>query len=95
MFRYATIENIKDVHCPIMIVHRRDDEHMPFEFGMQLYEQANQPKQFVEISGSHNDGFLVSKEIYKGRWNKWLKFLEEYEHNSEWSHSQDERLLGS
>jgi len=78
-FSYNTIEHIKDVHCPVMIIHSRNDEIVPFEFGLQLHQAASEPKEFIEISGSHNDGFLVSGETYKNAWTNWLKFLQEYE----------------
>ncbi len=74
-FSYNTIDYIKDVHCPVMIVHSRNDEVVPFEFGLELYDAANEPKEFTEISGSHNDGFLISGEIYKKSWTNWLKSL--------------------
>ncbi len=61
-----------------MIIHSRNDEIIPFEFGCQLYEAANEPKEFVEIFVTHNDGFLVSSEIYKSAWTKRLEFLKEY-----------------
>ena len=77
-FSYRTIDYIRDVRCPVMLIHSRNDELMPFEFGLELYEAANEPKEFVEIFGSHNDGFVVSSEIYKEAWAKWLKFLKEY-----------------
>jgi len=77
-FSYRTIDYIKDVGCPVMLIYSRNDEVVPFEFGLELYEAANEPKEFVEIFGSHNDGFLVSSEIYKDAWLKWLKFLKEY-----------------
>jgi len=76
-FSYRTIDFIKNVHCPVMFVYSRNDEVVPFEFGLELYEAANEPKEFVEIFGSHNDGFLVSDEIYKKAWINWLKFLKE------------------
>jgi fermentation-respiration switch protein FrsA (DUF1100 family) len=59
-----------------MLIYSRNDEVIPFDFGLELYEAANEPKKFVEIFGSHNDGFLVSSEIYKRAWTEWLKFLE-------------------
>jgi len=77
-YSYPTIDYVKSVHCPVMIIHSRNDELVPFEFGLELYEAANEPKELAEISGSHNDGFLVSSEVYKNAWTKWLKFLEEY-----------------
>ncbi len=77
-FSYRTIDYIKQVRCPVMIIHSRKDEIVPFQFGRQLYEAANEPKELVEIFGSHNDGFLVSSEIYKDAWAEWLKFLKDY-----------------
>jgi fermentation-respiration switch protein FrsA (DUF1100 family) len=76
-FSYDTIDYIKDVHCPVMVIHSANDEIVPFEFGRRLYETANEPKEFIEIVGSHNDGFVVSGDIYTGAWSEWLKFLEE------------------
>ncbi|MHC4720081.1 MAG: alpha/beta hydrolase [Planctomycetota bacterium] len=77
-FSYKTIDYIKDVHFPVMIIHSRNDDLIPFEFGLELYETANEPKEFVEIFGGHNDGFLVSSEIYNKAWTKWLNFLQEH-----------------
>ena len=81
-FSYQTIDYVRKVHCPVMIIHSRGDDIVPFEFGLELYEAANEPKEFVEIFGSHNDGFLVSSEIYNNAWTKWLKFLKEYKSKS-------------
>jgi fermentation-respiration switch protein FrsA (DUF1100 family) len=61
-----------------MIIHSRNDEIIPFEFGLRLYDAANEPKEFVEISGSHNDGFLFSGEVYRNAWSSWLEFLKDY-----------------
>jgi len=82
-FSYRTIDYIKDVRCPVMIIHSRSDDVVPFEFGRELYEVANEPKEFVEIFGSHNDGFLVSSDIYKKAWTKWLRFLTENKSQAE------------
>jgi len=76
-FNYNTIGYIRNVRCPVMIIHSRNDEIVPFEFGIELYKAANEPKEFVEVFGSHNESFLVSGEIYKKAWVKWLEFLGE------------------
>ena len=78
LFNYSTIDYIRRIRCPVMIIHSRNDEVIPFEFGLRLYDAANEPKEFVEISGSHNDGFLFSGEVYRNAWSNWLEFLKDY-----------------
>lgn len=74
-FGYQTIDYIKNVSCPVMVIHSSSDDLVPFEFGEELYQAANKPKKFVEIYGGHNDGFLISSELYKKAWREWLTFL--------------------
>jgi len=74
-FNYSTVDYAKKVHCPLMIIHSREDDIVPFELGQKLYKAANEPKKFVEIFGGHNDGFLLSAEIYNEAWAEWLKFV--------------------
>jgi hypothetical protein len=74
-FNYSTVDYAKKVHCPLMIIHSREDDIVPFELGQKLYKAANEPKKFVEIFGGHNDGFLVSAEIYNEAWAEWLRFV--------------------
>ncbi len=77
-FSYRTIDYIREIRCPVMIIHSRNDEVIPFEFGLRLYDAAKEPKEFVEIFGTHNDGFLHSGEIYRQSWMQWLECLKEY-----------------
>lgn len=74
-FNYRTIDSVRRIHCPILFIHSRNDKIIPFELGLRLYEAANEPKRFVEIAGSHNDGFLFSGEIYTQGWEDWLEFI--------------------
>ena len=64
-FVYSTDKYLKEVNCPILIVHSSDDDLIPFEFGKSLFESAPEPKQFLEISGGHNNGFYTSGKIYE------------------------------
>ena len=64
-FTYPTIENMKDVKCPVLIVHSRDDDIIPFTHGRRIFEAANEPKEFMEIRGSHNEGFLITGPRYR------------------------------
>ena len=78
-YRFNTSDYLKKVNCPVLIIHSRNDELVPFEFGRRLYEEAaKEPKQFIEISGSHNDCLVDSEEIYREGVSNWLKFIENY-----------------
>lgn len=74
-YNYPTIQRLQNISSPILFIHSPNDEIIPFSHGQKNYQMAKEPKQFLEISGSHNDGFLVSgKKYYEGI----LNFLAEY-----------------
>ena len=72
-FRYHTETFLQSVSCPVLIVHSRDDEIIPFAHGRRLYATANEPKELLEIRGGHNDGFLVSRQTYVAGLDTFLK----------------------
>ena len=39
MFR--NIDKIKSVHCPVLVIHGKADEIIPFQHGQKLFEAAN------------------------------------------------------
>ena len=61
-FEYNTLEHLKDVTCPVFVAHSPQDEIVPFEHGQVLYEAAPSPKQFLELEGGHNNGFVYMRE---------------------------------
>jgi hypothetical protein len=71
-FHYSTTDYLAGVRCPVLMIHSRDDELVPHRHGQRLFEAANEPKQFIEINGGHNDGFSVSREYYQGEIDKFL-----------------------
>ena len=64
-FHYNAVDYVRQVNCPVLIVHSRDDEMIPFSHGRRLFETANEPKEFLEIRGSHNEGFMTSADRYE------------------------------
>lgn len=76
-FRYDTLADVKQVRCPVMVVHSRDDELVPFTHGHRLLAAAQEPKRFVEIGGSHNEGFLLSSDVYEKAWLQWLQSVQD------------------
>lgn len=77
MYKYETKEYLKNVHYPVFIIHSRNDDIIPFEFGLRLYEQyANEPKDFMEIFGTHSDGFLHTGQPYRDGLQNWVASLD-------------------
>jgi len=63
--RFDSLAKIKNVRCPILIVHGTRDEVIPFAMGQRLYEAAPEPKTFLPVEGAgHNDVFSVGGEKY-------------------------------
>lgn len=63
-FEYGTLKYIRTVKSPVMVIHSRDDEIVPYSHGSRLYRDANTPKEFLEIRGDHNAGFVISEREY-------------------------------
>ncbi|MBD3287616.1 alpha/beta fold hydrolase [candidate division KSB1 bacterium] len=63
-FEYDTKNHLQKVTSPVLIIHSPQDNIVPYRFGEELFRIANEPKDFLKISGSHNDGFLVSGDVY-------------------------------
>lgn len=57
-FEYATRELVSEVHCPVLVVHGRDDEIVPFTHAEAIYAAANAPRTLLELPGGHNDAYL-------------------------------------
>ena len=54
--RFSSLEKIRRVAAPVLIVHGDRDELVPYEMGRRLFEAAPGPKQLLTIPGAgHND----------------------------------------
>lgn len=62
--KYPVAEYAARLLCPVLVVHSRDDEIIPFTMGQAIYAAAPQPKDFIELRGDHNAGFWISRESY-------------------------------
>lgn len=60
--KYDNLARIPTVVAPVFIAHSRDDEIVPFAHGEALFAAAREPRQFLVMSGGHNDGFLFARE---------------------------------
>jgi fermentation-respiration switch protein FrsA (DUF1100 family) len=63
-YTYPSRENLARVRAPVLIIHSRDDEIIPYHHGEDLYAAALEPKYLLTIRGDHNGGFVLSAERY-------------------------------
>lgn len=70
--KYPTMEYIHNVTCPVLVIHSKTDDIVPYIQGRKLYESAQEPKSFLEISGDHNNGFMQSGQTYSNGINEFL-----------------------
>lgn len=75
-FKYETKEYLKDINVPMLVIHSENDDIVPFKHGEAVFKSANKPKTFLKISGTHNQGFLESKDIYVDGLKSYLNSLE-------------------
>jgi len=62
--KYPVNDYIGRLKSPLLVVHSRDDEIIPFSMGQALFEAATVPKTMLVISGDHNNGFLQNRDQY-------------------------------
>ena len=72
-FEYNTLEHVKTVRCPVLVIHSADDEIVPFSQGVALFEAAPEPKGFIKLRGGHNDALFLSAEAYRTGLDAFLK----------------------
>ena len=62
--RYPVVKFAARLQSPVLVVHSRDDEIIPFEMGKAIYNAVKQRKAFLELRGDHNAGFYISRQQY-------------------------------
>lgn len=75
-FEYETTKYLKDINSPLLVIHSEDDNIIPFKHGQKIFQEANKPKRFLKIRGSHNGGFLESRDIYEKALEEFLRELD-------------------
>lgn len=54
--KFDSLSRIKEIKAPLLILHGKNDQVVPFDQGLMLFNQANQPKRMVAIDNKgHGD----------------------------------------
>src|SRR5690606_29084462 len=57
---FNNLSAVRSLSVPVLVIHGRGDEVIPFEHGKRLYEAASQPKRCLWMAGvGHNDDFAA------------------------------------
>ncbi len=70
---YPTLARIRQVACPVLVIHSPEDEVVPFEQGRRLFRAVATNKQFLERAGGHNDAYIVGGEQLRAGLNHFLE----------------------
>lgn len=63
--RYDTVEKVKRVKAPLLVLHGDRDDIVPFVQGRKIFEAAREPKEFYTVRGAHhNDTYIVGGNGY-------------------------------
>lgn len=64
--KFNNFAKIKKVNCPVLIMHGKADEIIPFSHGQKLYAAAHSPKLSLWVEeATHNDFFWVAGAKYE------------------------------
>jgi pimeloyl-ACP methyl ester carboxylesterase len=63
-YKYDTRKLLPKISIPLLIIHSPQDEIIPYKHGQTLFSEAHEPKQFLIISGTHNEGSFSSGTLY-------------------------------
>jgi abhydrolase domain-containing protein 17 len=64
--KFPNQDRLRQVRCPVLVMHGRADEVVPFSHGQALFAKAQEPKQSLWIEGAgHNDFADVAGDRYR------------------------------
>ena len=71
--KFRTANRLPNIHIPMLFIHGREDDVIPFWHGVALYNMAKEPKLFLWVDGAkHTDVRKISGDTY---WSKWTELV--------------------
>jgi len=71
--QYPVVDYASRLNCPVLVVHSKHDEIIPFAMGQAIYAAVKQQKKFLELRGDHNNGFFISQREYVAGLNDFIQ----------------------
>jgi hypothetical protein len=73
-FHFTSGEKLLKIHAPVLFIHSKTDETIPYEHGKRLFEKFSGEKRFIDITGDHNHGIFDSQEKFISEAKTFVKF---------------------
>jgi fermentation-respiration switch protein FrsA (DUF1100 family) len=78
--RFDNLQKIKKVHCPVLVIHGRQDSVINVVHGRELFAAANEPKQALWVDGAnHNDVAFVGGVRYSDALKAFAILIQRYQ----------------
>ena len=78
--RFNNLGKIKNVHCPVLIIHGTQDRVINIAHGKELFAAANEPKRALWVEGAnHNDVEFVAGDRYTTSLRAFADFIQQYQ----------------
>lgn len=62
--QYESLSKIHKINMPLLVIHSPDDDLVPYSHGKQIFDAAHEPKQFINLKGTHNEGHFLYEDEY-------------------------------
>lgn len=62
--RYNSQAHLKNIHCPVLIIHSKQDELIPYKHALTLHRAIRGQAHFLEIRGGHKKGYSETGPSY-------------------------------
>jgi fermentation-respiration switch protein FrsA (DUF1100 family) len=74
--RYDTINRLPRLSCPVLVMHSRADEIIPFHHGERNFAAAREPKLFCEIGGTHVGALEADRAKFSDACQRFMELVE-------------------
>lgn len=61
---FNTKEKVNQIKSPVLVIHSPEDTLIKYYHGKRIFELLEVEKEFLEIRGDHNEGFIITGEKY-------------------------------
>ena len=70
---YDSVNKLKEISCPLLVIHGERDMLIPVAEGLALYQAAGEPRELFIVRGAgHNEVSIVAGEAYGRTLRDWL-----------------------